>query len=112
MDSSKSDIVKLIGDRIREYRKQLGMSQEELAFQSGLHVSYVGKVERSEKSMTIDTLVKITNALGITPERLFQGIELPKSEYSVTLQKIINRLKISSIAEQEKILALIDIVLD
>ena len=41
------------------------MSQEELAEKSDLHHNYVGEIERGEKAATIDTMLKISKALGI-----------------------------------------------
>ena len=43
------DVGKIIGNRIRNYRKRLGISQEELAHISQFSVSFIGEVERSEK---------------------------------------------------------------
>lgn len=53
-----------LGQRIREARQQLDMSQERLAHESGLDRSYVGRVERGEQNLSFMTLVKIAKALG------------------------------------------------
>ncbi|WP_245308308.1 helix-turn-helix domain-containing protein [Halalkalibacter urbisdiaboli] len=61
-----SDIPKLIGERIRNYRKEKGLNQEELAHRAGLHSIYIGQLERGEKQATISSLEKIINVLGIS----------------------------------------------
>lgn len=54
----------ILGQRIRAARRELGMSQERLAHESGLDRSYVGRVERGEHNLTFVSLVKIARALG------------------------------------------------
>ncbi len=68
------DYQKIIGERIRTYRKAAGMSQNDLAQKVGMHYAYIGQVERGEKNMTIKTLCKISEALGIPPENLISGV--------------------------------------
>ena len=45
------ELSRKIGDLIRQLRKEKGLSQEDLAYNSGLHYTYVGKVERGEKKV-------------------------------------------------------------
>ena len=54
-----------MGETIRSYRKNVGMSQEKLAEKADLHHNYIGELERGEKAATIDTLLKIAKALGV-----------------------------------------------
>ena len=49
-----SDIAKTIGQRIRNYRTQKGLSQEKLAELSGCHATYIGQLERGEKNATLE----------------------------------------------------------
>jgi len=51
------------GKRIRDKRKQLGLSQEQLAFNAGLHRNYVGSVERGERNISLDNIVLLAKAL-------------------------------------------------
>ncbi|MDR2734193.1 MAG: helix-turn-helix domain-containing protein [Spirochaetota bacterium] len=55
----------IVGDNIKKYRKQLGISQEELAERAGLHRTYIGSVERGERNITLDSLQVIASALNI-----------------------------------------------
>ncbi len=44
-----SELTKIIGQRVRNYRTEKGLSQEKLAELSGCHPTYIGQVERGEK---------------------------------------------------------------
>lgn len=69
-----SDIAKTIGQRIRNYRTVRGLSQERLAEISGCHPTYIGQVERGEKNATLESIEKITAALGVSLSRLFENL--------------------------------------
>ena len=51
-----SEIAKTIGQRVRNYRIDKGLSQEKLAELSGCHPTYIGQVERGEKNATLESL--------------------------------------------------------
>lgn len=63
------DYVKL-GQRIREERTRLRLTQEKLAEDVGVSDAYIGQIERGERSVTLETLVKIVNRLGVTIDYL------------------------------------------
>ena len=65
------DIQKKIGDKIRELRKQKGLSQEKIAFRSGLHRTYISDVERGFRNVSIKNIDKIAKALGVSIKSLF-----------------------------------------
>ena len=62
----------LFARRVKALRAARGWPQEELAAISGLDRSYVGALERCEKSATLDTVEKIANAFGILAGGLFE----------------------------------------
>ena len=62
--SEKIDIE--FGRAVTDLRKKLGLTQDELAFRSGIHRAYIGTIERGEKSPTLDTIKKLANGLGVT----------------------------------------------
>lgn len=64
----------IIGQRIRSYRTQLKLSQENLAELAGLHHKYIGQLERGEKNATIETLIKVADALKIPAEKLVEKL--------------------------------------
>ena len=51
-----SEIAKIIGQRLRCYRIQSGLSQEKVAERSGCHPTYIGQVERGEKNATLESI--------------------------------------------------------
>ena len=53
-----SEIAKTIGQRVRNYRIDKGLSQEKLAELSGCHPTYIGQVERGEKNATLESIEK------------------------------------------------------
>ncbi|WP_281859578.1 helix-turn-helix domain-containing protein [Litoreibacter halocynthiae] len=57
---------------IRKIRKSNGLSQEKLADLCGLHRTYVGSVERSERNITIENLDRIAHALGVDARDLIE----------------------------------------
>ncbi len=69
-----SNIAKVVGQRIRNYRTQKGLSQEKLAELSGCHPTYIGQLERGEKNATLESIEKITAALGISLSKLFEKL--------------------------------------
>ena len=62
---SKQSILIKFGERVREIRKEKGLSQEELAHKADLHRTYIGMIERAEKNITLLNIEKIANALEI-----------------------------------------------
>jgi len=65
------DVKRLIGNRIRQLRKEKGLSQEKLGHVSELHYTHVGAIERGEKNWSIDTLIKIAKGLNVEIAQLF-----------------------------------------
>jgi transcriptional regulator with XRE-family HTH domain len=50
---------------VRAYRVERGLSQEDLAYQSGVHRTYLGGIERGERNPTFDSMNRIANALDV-----------------------------------------------
>ena len=69
-----SDIAKIIGQRIRNYRTQKGLSQEKLAELAGCHPTYIGQLERGEKNATLESVEKIASAMDISLSELFDKL--------------------------------------
>lgn len=66
-----ADIQKKFGARIRDLRKQKRLSQEELAFRSGLHRTYISDIERGSRNVSIKNIEKIAKALDVSSKALF-----------------------------------------
>jgi len=56
------------------------MSQEDFADRCGLHRTYIGSIERGEKTITIETANRIARALGIPLSQIFLLLETEKSD--------------------------------
>lgn len=65
------DIVKVFGTNLRKYRYILGVSQEKFAEMCGLHRTYISDIERFQRSIALENVQKIADALGIETYRLF-----------------------------------------
>ncbi|MFT3951287.1 MAG: helix-turn-helix transcriptional regulator [Oscillospiraceae bacterium] len=107
-----SNITSEVGQRIRNYRNQLHISQEELAEKCGLHPTYIGQVERGEKNATLETVEKIAAGLSIALNTLFEFIEKNDdtgSEYPAMAYKLIQSV---SKAEQEKLIDILKSVME
>lgn len=59
------------GSRLRQLRDELGYSEEELAERAGLHRNYVVGVERGERNVALENIVKLAKALSVKPGDLF-----------------------------------------
>ena len=64
--AAKDPMLRRLGEYLRSVREEKGWSQEEMAYQCGLHRTYIGSVERGEYNVTLLTLRRITDALGIS----------------------------------------------
>lgn len=64
-------IEKQFGKRVRELRLGKGLSQEELAFKSGVHRTYLGGIERGERNPSLKNVAALAKALGVTLSELF-----------------------------------------
>lgn len=104
-----NDTAKIIGDRIRALRNVKGWSQEELAHRADLHPSHMGRLERGEENVTLESLEKVTNALGTTLEELFRVLNNKSENRDTTvLFSIVNKLNKRSIDDQQLVSKLID----
>lgn len=68
-------LARQFGALIRELRLEARLSQEEFADRCELHRTYIGSIERGEKTITIETAYKIANALGMPLSYIFQRLE-------------------------------------
>ena len=101
-----SEISKLIGQRIRNYRTQQKLSQEKLAELSGCHPTYIGQVERGEKNATLESIEKIASALNIPLAQLFEKLGDGEMSDSIPL-KCYEFLSAKSKTEQEHLYRLL-----
>jgi len=65
-----------LGREIKKAREVLQQSQEALAFEAGIHHTYVSLIERGKKSPTLAVIVRLATALGIKPSELLRRVEV------------------------------------
>lgn len=67
----KDPILTQFGKRVKLLRLEKGLSQEELAFRCGFYRTYIGMVERAERSITLCNVFKIAKGLNVSVKDLF-----------------------------------------
>lgn len=65
------EILKVFGSNLRYYRSQMGVSQEKFAEMCGLHRTYISDIERFNRSISLENIQKIADAIGIETYKLF-----------------------------------------
>ena len=67
-------VCKLFGDRIRELRNNIGLSQEKFALSIGMDRTYYSSVESGKRNVSLCNIKKIADGLGVSLSDLFVGI--------------------------------------
>ena len=65
--------VVYVGDRLKDLRVELALTQEELAKKAGVGKNTVNRIERNETEPHMSTIRKLAGALGVEPARLVKG---------------------------------------
>ena len=71
----KTNLSSKFGQRMKALRESNKMSQEDLAFQTGLHRTYISDLERGSRNPSLKTLATIAEAFNITLSKLLNGVE-------------------------------------
>lgn len=69
--------TRAFGERVRDRRHDLGLSQEAAADRCGIHWTQLGKVERGQRSLRLETILKIAAGLEIDAGALVTGLPSP-----------------------------------
>lgn len=69
------DIVKVFGTNVKKYRSASGMSQEEFADKCGMHRTYISAIECYRRSISLENIQRIADALEIKTYKLFMEDE-------------------------------------
>lgn len=75
--SALNETTRVFGERVRQRRLELGLSQEAAAVRCGIHWTQLGKVERGQRSLRLETIVKIADGLQVDPGSLVGGLPAP-----------------------------------
>ncbi|MCD6311200.1 MAG: helix-turn-helix transcriptional regulator [Elusimicrobia bacterium] len=73
------NIVETVAVCVRKYRKKSDLTQEELAEKSGLHPTYIAKIESGRQVCSLKTLSRIADALSVSPHTLLGKIDEKKA---------------------------------
>lgn len=76
-------IEKFFGQVLHQLRKERGLSQEELGFESGYHRTYISLLERGKKSPSLQTIFQLAKALKVEPSEIverIQAVAVPRSK--------------------------------
>jgi transcriptional regulator with XRE-family HTH domain len=65
----------VVGRNIRRLRRERGLSQEDLADEIGVHRTYMGGVERGERNLTLRSLERLAERLGVSPLSLLEDTD-------------------------------------
>lgn len=80
MPKSNNRLATEVGRRILKLREESGWTQEALADRSGLSVNFIACVERGEKGLGFDSIIKISRALGTSTDYLLTGTMGPTEQ--------------------------------
>jgi len=106
MDDS---VFQLIGARVRNIRKSKGLTQEQLAELASTSHSYIGDLERGARNVTLQSLQKVSDALGVNFFELFSYGEFTELEKkNSTIWKIVELLVDKEEIEVEKALSVLN----
>lgn len=92
-----------LGDRIKDLRKQKNLSQSELAEMVGISYAQIGRYETKGSQPPAETLKKIADTLGVSPDFLIYGTADDKAKTKLTDADLINQFKaIETMDEEDK----------
>lgn len=92
MAEPHSNAARLLGERVRHHRNELGLSQEDMADLAGMHWTNWGKIERGQANPSLTTIVQIAGVLDVDPATLVSGLglrDLPKRNHQLTAADLI-----------------------
>ncbi|NCO03587.1 MAG: helix-turn-helix transcriptional regulator [Alphaproteobacteria bacterium] len=70
------DVYGHLATKIRKLRSDRQWSQEELAYRTDLHRTYISHIENGKREISVETMCKIAKGFDITPSELMQDIQL------------------------------------
>lgn len=83
-----NDILMLVGEKIREIRKERGLTQEQLGEMADFTHSYIGRIERGQKNISLQNLDRIASVLNVPVYRLF--------DYEYEYERLTNKGRLVS----------------
>ena len=102
-------IDKQIGERIKQYRKRLGLTQEEFAEKTGLTVNYISSVERGASFPRYENLITIINTLQVSADAIFCDVINHSLVYKAS--ELSDKLAGLPLTSQDKILEIVELLI-
>lgn len=112
MQTEREKISYKIGERIRDFRVDRGMSQEALALSSEINPTYLGRLERGEKCPTVDTLYKISQGLKIPLSKLLDISADIEPTHSEAIHRIETAMEGLSEAEAVELAEIVEKIIE
>lgn len=72
MNGPPSNLRRTVANNVKRLRASLGMSQEALAAEVGLHRTYIGAIERAERNLSLDNIERLAVGLRVKPANLME----------------------------------------
>ena len=113
--TTKNYLQKYISQKVKYFRTQNKMSQEELSEQAGLGLKYINQLENQNVNLTIHSLEKVIVALNLTPEEFFNFNSLEATTDTtdnLSLKRVNMKLKQLPATKREKLLTIFEDILD
>lgn len=92
MVDTHSDAARVLGERVRHFRQQLALSQEDIADLAEMHVTNLGKIERGQSNPSLTTIIRVAGVLEVDPGELVRGLsldDLPSRDHRLTASELI-----------------------
>lgn len=113
--TNKNYLQHYISQKVKYFRTQKKMSQEELSEQAGLGLKYINQLENQNVNLTIHSLEKVIVALNLTPEEFFNFNSLEATTDrtdNLSLKRVNMKLKQLPATKREKLLTIFEDILD
>ena len=98
-----------IGKRIRQYREEIGIKQEEFAEMVNLSPTYMSAIERGVKLPKLETFIRIANTLKVPSDRLLSDVLITGNE--IRASSLSDQLKALPASEQKRILHVLEVMI-
>ena len=102
-------IDKRIGQRFKQCREKLGLTQEEFAKNMGVTINYISTIERGMTFPRCEKLVQLLNALGVPADAVFCDVLTSSPDYQTSV--LSKKLENLPVASQQRILQVVELMI-
>lgn len=102
---------KILGKRIREERVRIGMTQEQMAEYIDVSTTYIGFIERGERSVTLEKLIMLAECFHVTIDYLLHEPSIEQEENN-NEKKLLFLWRLASPDERNMILSIVDVIVN